>query len=441
MRNYIPFLTISVFILILLSALVIQSVGCAEPPLDKTKAVSQVEPLAKITVEAGKHTRIDTAVSVELEGISSADALHLVEILPSGTEPVAAQIEPGNPPRLWWILSGTTPADSNRYYELVISCDDKAMKGTEVKTIKNDSFLELRINDANILRYNNAVVPAPPGKDKLYDRSGFIHPLRSPTGAVMTDIHPADHIHHFGIWMPWTKTEFQGQEVDFWNLDKGLGTVRFVKFLSTTSGPVYGGFEAEQEHVALKTAEGEKVVLKEVWDVRAYNIGWPKKEYYLIDFKSTQRCVADSPLRQIEYRYGGFGFRGASQWKDENAAYLTSEGKTRVDGHGTRARWCDMAGAIEGKWAGVTIMSHPKNFRHPEPMRIWPPEERFVFFNFAPSQIGDWEMKPGEDYVFRYRLYVHEGKINVADTERIWNDYAEPPTARLEKITPKAQKQ
>ncbi len=439
MRKYIPFLTVSVFIMILLSALVIPSVGCAEPPLDKTKVVSQVEPLTKITVEAGKYTRIDTVVSVELEGISSADALHLVEILPSGTKPVAAQIEPGEPPRLWWILSGTTPAESKRYYELSKKCDVKAV---EVKAIKNDSFLELRINDANVLRYNNAVVPAPNDlgrkvkeeQRRLYDRSGFIHPLWSPSGDVMTDIHPADHIHHYGIWMPWTKTEFEGQEVDFWNVGRGLGTVRFVKFLSTTSGPVYGGFEAEQEHVALKTAEGEKVVLKEVWDVRAYNIGWPEKDYYLIDFKSTQRCVADSPLRQVQYRYGGFGFRGARQWKDENAAYLTSEGKTRVDGHGTRARWCDTAGAIEGKWAGVTIMSHPKNFQHPEPMRIWPPKDRFVFFNFAPSQLGDWEMKPGEDYVFRYRLYVHEGKINVADAKCIWNDYAEPPIVKLEKI-------
>jgi len=302
--------------------------------------------------------------------------------------------------------------------------------------------LLLRVDDANVLRYNYGIVPAPDDLGKkvqeeqrpLYDRSGFIHPLWSPAGAVMTDIHPPDHIHHYGIWMPWTDTEFEGREVDFWNVGRGLGTVRFVKFLSTTSGPVYGGFEAEQEHVALKTAEGEKAVLDEVWDVRVYNAGGPGKKYYLVDFKSTQRCVADSPLHQVQYRYGGFGFRGSPHWKDENASYLTSEGKTRVDGHATRARWCDLAGVIENKWAGVTIMSHPKNFRHPEPMRIWPPQDRFVFFNFAPSQIGDWEMKPDEDHIFRYRLYVHEGKINMDDTERIWNDYAEPPIVKLEKI-------
>jgi hypothetical protein len=272
----------------------------------------------------------------------------------------------------------------------------------------------------------------PEERRPLYDRSGFIHPLWSPEGAVLTDIHPPDHLHHMGLWMPWTHTQFEGKRIDFWNVGDGTGTVRFAKFLSTTSGPVYGGFQAEQEHIARKTSEGEQVILKEVWDIRVYNVrGEPGKEYWLIDFKSTQRCVAKTPLVQEEYRYGGLGYRAAREWKGENAAYLTSEGKTRKDGHATRARWCDAAGAIEGKWAGVTFYSNPKNFQHPEPMRIWPEFENNVFFNFCPSQAGEWEMKPGEDHVFRYRLYVHEGKINVEDAERVWNDYANPPTVKL----------
>jgi hypothetical protein len=349
--------------------------------------------------------------------------------------PVAMQIERGEPPRLWWILSGTTPAGGKRVYQLVKGPVKGPIVEATVEVTKDDSVLQIRRGDKKILQYNHAIVPPPEGQSELYNRSGFIHPLWSPKGAVLTNIHPADHIHHLGIWMPWTKTKFEGKEVDFWNLGGGQGTVRFVKFLSTTSGPVFGGFAAEQEHVALKTSEGEKVVLKEVWDVRVYNIGGPKKGYWLWDFKSTQRCVADSPLYQIKYRYGGFGFRGAAEWEGENAMYLTSEGKTRKDGHATRARWCEVAGAIEGKWAGVTFLSHPKNFRHPEPMRIWPSGQ--VFFNWAPSQAGDWVMEPGKDHVFRYRQYVHEGKVSVADAERMWRDFAEPPKVTIEADKPK----
>jgi hypothetical protein len=232
--------------------------------------------------------------------------------------------------------------------------------------------------------------------------------------------------------MPWTHTQYEGKLVDFWNIDDGTGTVRFAKYLSTTEGPVFGGFQAEQEHVALKTSAGEKVILKEVWDIRVYNIGGPENGYWLWDFKSTQRNITELPLIQEEYRYGGFGFRGSREWKGQTAAYLTSEGKTRVDGHATRARWCDLSGSIDTNWEGVAILSHPNNFRHPEPMRIWPEFEDNIFFNFAPSQAGEWEMKPGEDHVFRYRLYVHVGKVNVKDNERVWKDYAEPPKVKVE---------
>jgi hypothetical protein len=400
-----------------------------------SQASSYAQPLAKITVEAGKYARIDAPVSVSLNALSDIpgrQGLGLMEVSGSKRVLVPSQIEPGSPPKLWWVLSGTTPAGSTRIFEIVPGFGNDVVfdNAASVEVSKNELFLEMQVFGKKVLRYNHALMPPPQGQSPLFPRSGFIHPLWSPSGDVLTNIHPADHIHHLGIWMPWTKTKFEDKDVDFWNLGEGQGTVRFVKFLSTTSGLVYGGFQTEHDHIALKTSAGEKAVLKEVWDVRVYNVGGLEKGYWLVDFMSTQRCIADSPLYQMEYRYGGFGFRGAAQWQDDNGTYLTSEGKTRKDGHGTRARWCDMGGAIEGKWAGVTVMSHPQNFRHPEPMRIW--DKGQVFFNFAPSQLGDWVMEPGKENIFRYRLYVHEGKVNVDDVERIWRDYAEPPNVKIE---------
>jgi len=392
------------------------------------------QPLARITVEAGDYARSDTPVTASLEGVPLGfpkDEVHLMEVKGAQRIDVPVQLEAGSPPRLWWVLSGTTPAGGKRTYELMAGAGPAA---SAVKAVLNEKVLQVEANGTKVLSYNHAVVPAPAGQSKLYDRSGFIHPLWSPSGSIMTNIQPKDHYHHVGIWMPWTHTEFEGKPVDFWNLGEGQGTVRFKKFLSTTSGPVYGGFQAEQEHVALKTDKGEKVVLDEVWDVRVYNVGGPEKGYWLWDFVSTQRCVAESPLKLLEYRYGGFGFRGAAEWDGENAAYLTSEGKTRKDGHGTRARWCDTAGVSDGQWKGVTHFSNPQNFRHPENMRIWPTGQ--VFFNWAPVQAGEFEMNPGDDHVFRYRLYVHEGKVDVERTEQVWNDYAHPPKTTIEAVRP-----
>lgn len=392
--------------------------------------------LARVTVEAGDYTHLDIPVALELNGVAlgfPTDQIRLVEVKGSQRIDVPAQLEPGSPPKLWWILSGMTQAGTKRTYELLEGAGPD-VPGVTAKL--DEKVLQIAENGTKVLNYNHAVVPAPAGQSSLYDRSGFIHPLWSPTGSVLTNIHPKDHYHHLGIWMPWTHTEFEGKPVDFWNLGEGQGTVRFKKFISTTSGPVYGGFQAEQEHVALKTDTGEKVVLNEVWDVRVYNVGGPEKGYWLWDFVSAQRCVAQSPLKLLEYRYGGFGFRGAAEWDGDNAEYLTSEGKTRKDGHGTRARWCDTQGlSADGQWKGVTFFSSPQNFRHPEPMRIWPSGQ--IFFNWAPVQVGEFEMKPGEDHLFHYRQYVHEGKVDVEKTEVLWNDYAHPPKVTIDAVRPR----
>ena len=400
--------------------------------LFSSQSVVYGESLGTITVEAGDYTRVDTPVSLDLSGVAGvgfpSDELRLVEIKGSQRAGVPVQLEAGSPPRLWWVLTGKTPAGTTRTYELH---KGGRRTGAGVVTKLDDKVIRIEKDGTKVLSYNHAIVPPPAGQSELYERSAFIHPLWSPEGSVLTNIHPSDHYHHVGIWMPWTKTKFEGKAVDFWNLKEGQGTVRFRRFLSRTSGPVFGGFQAEHDHVALQTADGEKVVLKEVWDVRVYNIGGPGAGYWIWDVVSTQRCVADSPLLLEKYRYGGFGFRAAADWKGENAAYLTSTGKTRKDGHATRARWCDAAGVSDGKWKGVTFLSHPDNFRHPEAMRIWPGFDQEVFFNWAPVQTGDFEMKPGADHVFRYRQFVHEGKVDVERTEQLWNDYAHPPKVEI----------
>src|SRR5688500_12116411 len=66
-------------------------------------------PLA-ITVEAGKHPRGDVPVMVALPAAPGKTALRLVETTGGGTRPVPSQLEPSNPPRLWWVVSGATPA-------------------------------------------------------------------------------------------------------------------------------------------------------------------------------------------------------------------------------------------------------------------------------------------------------------------------------------------
>ncbi len=75
--------------------------------------------LAGITVDAGSKARRDCPVGVDLPSrIRSAQPMNLVEIRGDGVAPVPCQVEPGEPARLWFVLSGQTPARSARVYEL-----------------------------------------------------------------------------------------------------------------------------------------------------------------------------------------------------------------------------------------------------------------------------------------------------------------------------------
>jgi hypothetical protein len=87
--------------------------------------------LAEVTVEAGAHLRVDTPVFISLGGVAgySQDAtLRLEEIRKSQHLFVPCQVEPGSPARLWWTLTGTTPAGGTRTYRLsqVRPADDPA---------------------------------------------------------------------------------------------------------------------------------------------------------------------------------------------------------------------------------------------------------------------------------------------------------------------------
>lgn len=383
-------------------------------------------PVLRFTVESADHARLDTPISIDLSNAVLPDRqLLLCEMTDKACVFTPYQIERSTPPRLHFILAGSTPAHTKRTYELVLG---KPFQPSQLTLQQDDKVLEIRRGDKSILRYNHAPVPPPPGQSPLYTRSGFIHPLWTPAGQILTRIHPPDHYHHLGLWNPWTNTTFEGRHVDFWNLKDALGTVRFTQFASTASGPVYASFRAQLDYIDLKAPGGEKVALKEDLDIRVWNVA---KDGYLFDFTTTQRCATTSPLELNQYRYGGIGLRFTEHWKQGNTDVLTSEGKDRKAGNGTRSRWAIVYGDSPQGPAGIVFMSHPQNHIHPEPMRIWP--EGDMFFNYCPVVDAPWTLKSGNNYVLKYRLYVYDGKITPEAADRLWQDFAHPPKITMEK--------
>ncbi|HEV8186152.1 MAG TPA: PmoA family protein [Pyrinomonadaceae bacterium] len=296
--------------------------------------------------------------------------------------------------------------------------------GAELTRVENR--LEIKVRGQQVFSFvaEPAGLPSPDIKP-VFLRGGYIHPVYTPKGKIVTDDYPSDHYHHHGIWFAWTKTEFEGKHPDFWNVGDGTGRVDFEKVGKTWSGPVYAGFTSYQKYVAL-TGEAPKTALNEEWDVRVYDLG---SDYFVFDIVATQECASASPLILEEYRYGGMGVRGNREWKDKSkVSFLTSDGKTRLDGNATRSHWCHIGGTVDGQLVGLAVLDHPSNFRAPEPLRIHPDDP---YFNYAPSQMGRFQIEPGKKFVLRYRYVVSDGPPDPKLLERLWNDYANPPAARV----------
>ena len=282
--------------------------------------------LAKFSVKTTDE-RIDAPVSVSLDGINyntDKGTLALYEITSAGEKPIVCQVEPGHSARLWFVLSGTSTAKSERKF--VLKLEPKTTVSAAGVLLKKDAKdLSLVLNEKPILSYRFATTYPPDSINPLYKRSGYIHPLYSPGGEVLTRIQAPDHYHHYGIWGPWTKTRIGKREVDFWNLALGQGTIRFAGFISETQGSIFSGFKALQEHVDFGAIGEDKVAMNEILDVRAWDTGTDKK-VRIVDYTTSLNCPLDSGIMLDAYRYGGgIGFRATGKWHDNNSTVITSD--------------------------------------------------------------------------------------------------------------------
>ena len=372
-------------------------------------------------------------VHVDLDALTAmADtSLALYEIDGKNKSAVPFQIDHQHSRILYWMVDPAS-GKNKRIFELSVGAVTPS--GKTIQLQKNNGQLVISNNNRPLLRYNFATVYPPAGVDTVFKRSGFIHPLWSPHGQELTRISPPDHYHHFGLWNPWTKVLVEKDTVDFWNLSAKKGTVRFANFVSEITGPVFGEFSVVHDHVVLKKNE-EKVAIHELQTVRIYPSP-AGKDYYLTDITIQLNPATEEDIVLMEYRYGGLGWRATGEWNKDNSITLTSEGKTRKDADGSKARWCIVQGSVQQDHAGIVMMSNPTNYNHPEPLRIWPESTNGrgdVYANFSPTKDKDWKLRKGQRYVLRYRLLVFNGKFNAEQAEAAWKAYATPAAITIKK--------
>lgn len=378
-----------------------------------------------------------------------------IDNLPSIASPVALQIkEPlfdsmvlmrdvdGSPSEVPFQKEGGKlffthiPVDKEQILAYYIEDKPSTIKSSLLSQEKYNGNLNMILQGKPAVTYRYEMTYPPKGVDSIFRKSGYIHPIITPKGDTLTRIQPPDHYHHYGLWGPWTHTRIDTTRVDFWNLDKGMGTVLFKEFKDTSSGDVFSSFTAVQEHWDFKTQEDPQVALNEDLHVKLWNLNRPDR--YMFDYTTSFNSRLENGILFEAFRYGGgIGLRFNERWKADNCSVLTSEGKDRLTADGSNARWCIVSGeASDGKGTnGILFMSHPKNRMHPEPMRIWPIDGNSgrgdMFFEFCPIRHEEWKIESNIEYQLNYRMVVFDGELKAEEAEAYWQAFANPPKVEI----------
>lgn len=259
-----------------------------------------------------------------------------------------------------------------------------------------------------------------PEKDKPY-----LHPLRTVGGANLTWLRPSDHIWHRALWFSWKTIN----GVNYWeeNPKTGLspGRTRITRATFETGKDWQARAVVELSY----HPEGKPIVMTER---RTLTMKPPdaRGDYWIDVHHAFQAGDVDvifdrtDPTKQNWGGYAGMSLRadpGIHQWK-----FLDSEERRDLEISSKRAKWVDLSGVFgkpEGKPAGITIIDHPGNPRHPSPWYIVIRDAKdgpFIYFNAAILYHEPLTLKAKQKLELNYRVLVHDGP---ADVERIKQAY------------------
>jgi hypothetical protein len=311
--------------------------------------------------------------------------------------------------------------------QTLMLAEGKADVVGQVEVTPSDAGADVKVDGVFFTSYQTHNGPKP-----------YLWPIIGPSGGTMTRAFPMDkkvkgelrdHIHHRGLWFTFDRVN----KTDFWSETPTSGRSVHEKFISMTSGPVFGEMVSE---VSWKTRKDEPVAK----DVRAYRI-YRVPGARLLDF-SIAMSSASGPLRFGDSKEGLFAIRVNEQMKVERkenpGSIVNSAGQKDGEAWGKRAEWVDYHGQVDGKPVGIAMFDSPTNFRHPT---YWHVRTYGLFaanpfgishFTNDKTQDGSHEVAEGDTYKASYRVYFHEGTPESARVADWYAAYASPPKVSVE---------
>jgi Family of unknown function (DUF6807) len=249
----------------------------------------------------------------------------------------------------------------------------------------------------------------------------YLHPVRTPAGAVLTTEAPADHPWHHALWF---SIKFVNGE-NFWEEYDAFGLLHTREVVDLEGGAV-------QATIDWVRPDGETLALTETRTLTPVSID---ERAYAIDWTEELIPVAATTFDRTPFTtwggYGGLTLRGAPDWHDTQL--MLPDGSRHDRLLGEQAEWCALQGVAplpdgsDGE-CGVVLVDHPDNPSFPTPWYASNRADTYGegwanFFNAAFLWDGPLDVAAGSPLRLRHLVIVHDGlwePARVADTVADW---------------------
>jgi hypothetical protein len=250
------------------------------------------------------------------------------------------------------------------------------------------------------------------------------HPVRTPSGEVITSLAPDDHPHHRGIYFGFHDSLFyepSNRPNPSPTASLKAATVRRADFWGWGVYAPREGRVVQNREVRLTRGDADRAELEIVNDLLIEGRNMGQDGYKAVVTERDGVFVIDLDYQltpRFEYvanknAFGGFVLQAR---KDGDSYYSTPAGKvTRRDPHYAYPEldwpsepWYDYTIALKntGKVIGAAVIDHPSN-----PPTLWHNSRTLWMLNPVITALGPVTILPDAPLKLRYRIVVHDGPV------------------------------
>lgn len=248
------------------------------------------------------------------------------------------------------------------------------------------------------------------------------HPVAPAGGPVLTGYRPADHRWHRGLWFSWKFIN----GVNYWEEDpktgRSQGRTQWKEPRIETRPDFSARIELDLEYIS---TNGQPVLtehrLIETFPPDAqgnWHCDWSLAfRAGDADLLLDRTPLPSEPDGKPYGGYAGLSVRLSGDLAEPKP--ITTEGPIEFVANRFRGRalGLDYSAKAGAREAGIAILDHPANLNSPSPWYAIH-DKAFLFFSPAVLCYSPQKLKPHQTFTLRYRVVVHNGRLDEAELKR-----------------------